>query len=139
MTIIPITFPGIDLKAFVEIFGQNVVNQIDVKKLSPTGKYEELLEKLIPQRMPQRHLYQSFYIVLPQTVETQFRNFKAYSKFEITVTSQNQFAFDAVMSGSFETWKDFISYLKADTFLIDIGYVFERYFDRFDTYKAIGV
>ena len=128
MTIIPISFPGVDLTAFVPIFGQETVNGVDAKKVQPIAKFDELLRKLILAE-PTRHLYQAFYVVFPIQIENQFRNYKGYSKFEITVANE-AFSFTGVMSASFETWKDFIKYLKADELLIDFGYAFEKYFEN---------
>lgn len=102
--------PSIDLKTFVELVGQDAVNEVDRKQIQPVAKFAELVDESLSEDIDAyAHLYLAFYIEMPAELEVEFRMYPYINLFRFTMRLE-KFMSQGIMSGAFDQWMGFMKW-----------------------------
>lgn len=113
--VILIAQPSIDLRPFVELVGQSVVNDIDSKRIQPVAKFAELVDDLLSDSVdPYAHLHATFYLEMPTELEYQFREYPFINAFRFTMNLSKMMS-HGFMTASFDQWMAFIKWSSSET------------------------
>lgn len=106
--LIPLLWPNnINLRPFVEILGQDRVNETDAKRIQPEAKFAELVDESLLPGWGLRHLFVSFYFEMPAITEAEMHQYALASMFRITSANTGMFM-NGIITGPLDAWKDFI-------------------------------
>lgn len=98
--------PVIDIGPFNTIVAKSTVSDVDAKRISPIGKFAELVnEALLDGDWAYRHLYLTFYFRIPYMIHGELSQFTG--QLNITASSDN-FQATGLLSMTFETAKAFL-------------------------------
>jgi len=104
----PITLPGIDLRAFVSLVGQDKVNEVDANRtLPPLSKFAELVDSAFLEGYAYWHIYQAFYFEVPFVVESEIHQYQHASRFRLSCAGDSLLV-KGLISGPYDLWKDFL-------------------------------
>lgn len=112
IVLVPISNVTSDLRPFVQIAGQEIVNKIDAEQRQPLGKWVEMVDELLDLGVGWGHVFQSFYFEAPVTLLSDLMFFS--KEIQISIT-RNQFMVKGILTASFETIASIIHRYKLET------------------------
>lgn len=109
-TFAQIVGPAIDLRAFVQVVGQDEVNRADVARVDVPAKFADLTSKCFDNRFQPgyEHLYLSFYFELPLMLDGMLREYIGLNLKHMA--EYNGMMSQGIVSGSFVDWRRFLEW-----------------------------
>jgi hypothetical protein len=107
--IVPIQLPTINLRPFVDIIGQNKVNEIDMKSLQPVAKFSAVVDESLSEDWGYRHLFVTFYLEIPLNLDIELRQWQYANNFRISFINKGFMAV-GLLSGPLDLWLAFFQW-----------------------------
>lgn len=109
LKVIPLAVPAINLRPFVDVIGQNKVNEIDIKSLQPIAKFSEAVVESLSEDWGYRHLFATFHIEVPYTIDVEFRQWIHAHNFRVSLINRGLMVV-GLLSGPLDLWLEFFQW-----------------------------
>lgn len=107
--IVPVSVPTINLRPFVDIIGQNKVNEIDIKSLQPVAKFSEAVVQSLSEDWGYKHLFVTLHIEVPYPIDVEFRQWSHSNHFRVSYINKGLMIV-GLLSGPLDLWLEFFSW-----------------------------
>ena len=107
--IVPVIVPNINLRPFVDIIGQSKVNEIDMKSLQPVAKFSAVVDESLSEDWGYRHLFVTFHIEVPFSIDVEFRQWQHSNHFRITYIGKGLMVV-GLLTGPLDLWLEFFKW-----------------------------
>lgn len=135
---IQLSGPSLDLRSFVDIIGQDRVNEIDILKTDHVGKFSDMANDCFDNRygIGYDHLYLSFFFEVPLQLDGYLRE---YTGLKVTGELTGMMS-RGIMSASFVDWNRFLKWCTSEDRELSVrkfgNFLFETFFRKYSFFAV---